>query len=537
MGAGQKFRERSQIPASARLAADADWDAEAVDLRGVGRPLRRFSWLSPLTLWRSRNNVLASLSGDPTENARAAWVEQQRRLLESEGAPPAAREDFTLERPDLAAFSFMVLGDTGEGDRSQYSVVPAYLEASQGSEFAVIASDVVYPAGDVNEYVEKFFVPYAHYPRPIYALPGNHDWLDGLAGFMRHFCRADPPARKFSPPPRAKWRRGAMAVHRLFWRRPSALREETLAIGEDLRGEAQASGPAQPNMYFCIDTPHLKIVAIDTGILGRLDYQQGQWLRRVSGGRKPKLLISGKPVYSGETFSPRRIMDESGGDGHAGSIWSIVSDSANNYVGMLSGDIHHYQRHAVALSDGRKLQCMITGGGGAFMSSTHQIGRVERPEVGEASWTVYPTRADSLRAYSIAFERKLARIFLWRKGRAAGIPADEAAAILAERHGLELADELERGEGSGDASVAVSRRSRRLAALIFPRRQWFSPAKISEALDWDDPPFFKNFVRVEVAPGRVVLTAYGVTGLQRDAGDPAIIDRVEIPIGTGDGNE
>jgi hypothetical protein len=211
--------------------------------------------------------VLASALGDPTENARRAWVAGQ-----SEGAA----NDFTIARDDLGDFSFMVIGDTGEGDVSQYSTVPAFDAASGGTEFAVIASDVIYPAGDVNEYVEKFFVPYAGYPKPIYAIPGNHDWLDGLVGFMRHFCGASPPADKFRPPARAKWARLGLWAHRVVWRRPRDLDPATVEAAERLRGEAAAAGPPQPNMYFCIDTPQLRIVAIDTGILGRLDYEQRQ---------------------------------------------------------------------------------------------------------------------------------------------------------------------------------------------------------------------------------------------------------------------
>jgi hypothetical protein len=516
------------IPASARLSDDADWSAQGADISGVGTPLKRFSWLSPRTLWRSRNNVLAALTGDPTESARAAWVHGQ-----TEGKAT----DFTITRDDLSDFSFMVIGDTGEGDGSQYLVVPAFLGASAGSEFSVIASDVVYPAGDVNEYVGKFFTPFADYPKPIYAIPGNHDWLDGLVGFMRHFCDAAPPLQTFRPPKRASWSRLALILHTVFWRRPRVLYPETLEIGKQLRGEAQAGGPAQPNMYFCIDTPNLRVIAIDVGILGRLDYDQGEWLRRVSAGSKPKLLVSGKPIYAGANMSPRRILAADGGTDHSGLLWSIVRDPANSFVAMVSGDVHHYERHNVKVGDGREIQCVISGGGGAFMTSTHQLPRVERPDVDESTWVVFPTRADSLRAYSIIFLRKLRRFTPWRRGRPIrGIPADEAAAILAKRHGLDLAAELSRGEGAASAeSITISRRSRVLATIIYPLRGWFSAEKISEVLDWDDPPFFKNFVRVEVSSGRVTLTSYGVTGLERDVADPAVIDRVEIETGVVDG--
>lgn len=526
------------IPRAARLADDRDWSAQAVDIGGIGVPERRFSWLSPLTLWRSRNNVLAALTGDPTERARVAWVRERKAGLVAAGAAPELARDFMIVREELEDFDFMVIGDTGEGDRSQYSVMPAFASASRGSEFAVIASDVVYPAGDVNEYVGKFFVPFAGYPRPIYAIPGNHDWLDGLVGFMRHFCGAAPPDEKFRPPRHARWARLALLVHRVFWRRPDALDPETLRRAAELRGEAQARGPAQPNMYFAIDTPNLRIVAIDVGILGRLDFDQGQWLARVSAGPKPKILISGKPVYSGGQMSPRRLLAEEGsGRTDSGLLWSVVRDPANNYVAMISGDVHHYERHSVKLPDSRTMQCVITGGGGAFMTSTHQLGKVDRPDVDESSWVVFPTRADSLRAYSISLQRRLRRFAPWVAGRPIrGIPADEAAAIVAARHGLELDAELARGEGAA-RPARVSLRSRLLTWLVFPQREWFTAEKISEALDWDDPPFFKNFLRIRVGGDRVELTAYGVTGLERDVADSSVIDRFEVFTGAVDDGE
>lgn len=105
------------MPAAARLADDADWQAEPVDVGSVGTPLKKFSWLSARTLWRSRNNVLASLTGDPTENARRAWVHQQSERLEADGAAPELARDFTISRDELNDFDFVVIGDTGEGDR------------------------------------------------------------------------------------------------------------------------------------------------------------------------------------------------------------------------------------------------------------------------------------------------------------------------------------------------------------------------------------------------------------------------------------
>lgn len=512
---------RDGIPDAARLIESADWDdPEPAVHAGHGDGLKPFSWLNPKILWHSRNNVLASVSGDPTERARAAWVTEQRRWLERDGRPEAEVDRFTLERPDLDRFSALVMGDSGEGDVGQYSLVPALLKMGEGTEFALIASDVVYPAGDVNQYIAKFFVPYAAYPRPIYAVPGNHDWLDGLAGFMRHFCGAPPTGAKLAPPRHGRRPRLASAVHRVLWRRAGELAPETLAEARALRGAAQASGPAQPNMYFCIDTPQLRLICVDTGILGRLDYEQGEWLRSVAAGPKPKVLVSGSPIYSGDGVSPRRIL---GADGHGavGSLLEVLREPANNFVAAIAGDVHHYERHAVKLGDGRTLQFVITGGGGAFMTSTHQIGRVEMPGVDEDSWVCFPTRGDSLRAFSMVLSRRLRRIAPWRRGEPLrGIPADQAERIMAERHGLPVPD----------PSVRISWRSRLLSELLYPRVQPIESSKISELLDWDDPPFFKHALRLEVDDDILRVRAFAISGRAVDADRPVEFDGFEVDL-------
>lgn len=512
---------RDGIPDAARLISDADWaDDEPAVHAEHGPLLKAFSWLNPKILWHSRNNVLASISGDPTELARVAWVSAQRQRLAAAGRPPAEVEDFMLERPDLDDFNFLVMGDTGEGDVGQYSLVPSLLKVGENTEFALIASDVVYPEGDVNQYIAKFFIPYAAYPQPIYAVPGNHDWLDGLVGFMRHFCDAPPTGAKFLPPRHGRRPRTASLLHRVFWRRAGELAPSTLAEAEALRGAARDRGPRQPNMYFCIDTPQLRIIGVDTGILGRLDYDQGEWLKLVAAGPKPKLLISGSPIYSGDGVSPRRIL---GRDGHGavGSLLGVLRNPANNFVAALAGDVHHYERHAVRVDDGRTLNFVITGGGGAFMTSTHQIGRVDLPGVDESGWVSYPTRGDSLRAFSIVLMRRWRKLVPWGRDRIPrGIPADQAERIMAERHGLPVPD----------PSVRVSLRSRLISELLYPRVQPIESSKVSELLDWDDPPFLKHALRVEVEDGVLRLRAFAISGRESDAGEPVEFDGFEVEL-------
>ena len=57
--------------------------------------------------------------------------------------------------------------------------------------FVVVSSDVVYPTGAMNDYEAKFWLPFKGVTRPVYAIPGNHDWYDALEGFAATFLQPD----------------------------------------------------------------------------------------------------------------------------------------------------------------------------------------------------------------------------------------------------------------------------------------------------------------------------------------------------------
>src|SRR4029078_9918595 len=98
---------------------------------------------------------------------------------------------------------------------------------------------------------------------------------------------------------------------------------------------------------------------------------QGAWLRRVSHETgRPKVLLTGKPLY---VNNERHACAIAGG----GTVDDVVRDAGANYVAAIGGDIHNYQRYAVTLPDGRLVQYVVSGGGGAFMHHTHQIPEVD----------------------------------------------------------------------------------------------------------------------------------------------------------------
>jgi len=105
---------------------------------------------------------------------------------------------------------FDFVADLGDGFDSTYAV--AYLlgqrflnvdglELPRGSAL-IFGSDEVYPVASADAYRHRFGAPYAFAnpdPNPhvndgipAYAIPGNHDWYDGLQMFLAFFTRERP---------------------------------------------------------------------------------------------------------------------------------------------------------------------------------------------------------------------------------------------------------------------------------------------------------------------------------------------------------
>lgn len=484
--------------------AGAGWECEAGSAykEEARRHAHRFSWLNPVPLWRSRNDRIARALGDPTNDRRRAWMEQ---------LDPGGDSDLTVDRAQgNGAGSFLVLGDTGEGDESQFAVIKPLLSQAGGTDFMFITSDVIYPAGGALEYEDKFFWPYRRYEGAIYAVPGNHDWYDDCTAFMRWFCGAEtaPPRPPLGRSPK-RW------LRRLLWRRPKRVSKRRLARMETF------PMPGQPGPYFAIDTGPLLVIGIDTGIEGDIDRQQAAWLKRVSReSPKPKILLTGKPIYVDGEHRPGRI------EGSEETVDGIVVAPEHNYIAAIGGDIHNYQRYPVKLGDGRTMLYLVSGGGGAFMHETHTIPNLDGQDipVSEDEFRCYPLRGDSLSLYSKLFARK----WLGRLRGAGEVPPTEAAAFIGERLGIAPT----RGE-----PVELSEKTRRNAEAVMrlrPRRPGALHLPFSEWLDWNDAPLFKSFLRIDADGGGVRIRCFGATGCRMHDDAPPLEDELFWPA-DGDG--
>ncbi|MGH7540252.1 MAG: metallophosphoesterase, partial [Gemmatimonadota bacterium] len=385
-------RNTADIDSSRTSRKAAGWACKKrADLSDAYRPdfeRRQFSWISPKPLWDSRNDRIARWVGDSTDDERMRWIEAQRR----KGIDPSFTVSSFADRDEL---SFFVLGDPGEGDDSQYHVLGPLHATKDGIAFTYILSDVIYPAGDVHDYYDKFFWPYQKLPGPIYAIPGNHDWYDGLHGFMIHLCDADPDLR---PPPRREKSRLRRVFFDLTWREASEAMQEELEEMRKLRPDPSN----QPAPYFVVELKDLLLVGVDTGIRGVIDKEQAEWLHTVSKLPKDKILMTGKPMV---VDAGRKTTEISG---TKETVNALVDDPAHRYIAVMGGDIHNYQRYPVRHDDGRVVQHIVSGAAGAYTKATHKIPRatVEGCGCDEADFRCYPRRGDSLAAYSVLYDRK-----------------------------------------------------------------------------------------------------------------------------------
>jgi hypothetical protein len=532
-------------------------------------PSRPFRWISADALLKSYNDVLTRFAGERIVYAqRDRWRHRLREAGRTEGF-----DDLVVDRLDLAEPRFLLVGDPGEGDASQYCVATA-TRSVPGTHFMVLCSDVIYPAGDVNDYADKFYVPYADYPGQVYALPGNHDWYDLLHGFVYTFCDVTMP---FSVP-RPRGVRERIAA--LLWRTARPIDGQLLG---PLRAQSPpwrpGERPIQPGPYYALDAGPLRLVCIDTGVNGSLDAEQGRWLARVSAGPRPKVLLTGKPLIVDYRRRPCPI------DGSARTVDDIVRAAEHNYVATIGGDIHNYQRYPVEV-DGRVIQYVVAGGGGAFMHATHGLrpGAVpaDLPQgvrfPAEDQVRLYPLRGDSLAFYArqavpylrrvafgglvvtglllalagvlalaglelaaavlvavaalvlvyLAYTRALRVLLVRGSLREGRVDPNVASAFLAQRYDMAPT----RSQAAG---VTVSPAERRVLELVMPLKKRGLLVKfLSEILDSDEPPFFKQFLLLHVRDGRLVVECRAVSGWAGAERNPPVEDCFEIELdGTG----
>ena len=109
---------------------------------------------------------------------------------------------------ETGAYWIDYVADVGDGFESTYAI--AYLLAQDNldvrqagrlrhGEILIMGGDQCYPQATREDYKKKLLTPYnwaftvANPDRKLFALPGNHDWYDGLNSFDSLFCACARP--------------------------------------------------------------------------------------------------------------------------------------------------------------------------------------------------------------------------------------------------------------------------------------------------------------------------------------------------------
>jgi hypothetical protein len=240
-------------------------------------------------------------------------------------------------------FWFDFVADTGDGFDATYSV--AYLLGQPvldldglrlpRGQALVMGGDQAYPTASSSAYEDRLRGPYraalpavapGSRPPALYALPGNHDWYDGLTAFLRIFAR-----------------------------------REGTTIG--------AWRTAQSRSYFALRLPRRWwLLAIDAQEGAYLDDPQLEYFREVAGQIRPGdrvILCTPHPGWVQATEVPNLY------DTTDYFVRKIVAPTGADVALMLSGDMHHYARYSSSAAGGRQL--ITFGGGGAYLSATHEL--------------------------------------------------------------------------------------------------------------------------------------------------------------------
>lgn len=345
-------------------------------------PVWGMSWYFDTENWAA--GVWNSWAEARTDTWREAMIEAVARTVPVGTGANA----FAVAPPGLPArddFSFLVIGDTGEGDASQHVLRDVLWRASSQPDvrFVVLSSDVVYPTGAMKHYEANFWLPFKGVHVPVYAIPGNHDWYDALEGFAATFLQ---PA-------------AARAAMRARIEADQQISSTTDADIEALLGRAAMLGRAygvpvghQRAPFFQVQTERFALIAVDTGVARRVDDRQWAWLDealRAAAG-KCVMVVLGHPLYAGGAYQAADEDDDSTG---FAALHALLRRHRVSMV--MAGDTHDLEYYADASPESSSATPMhhwVNGGGGAYLSLGTALAWPRQPAT--RTWAHYPGRRD-----------------------------------------------------------------------------------------------------------------------------------------------
>lgn len=321
-------------------------------------PQEPVRWLAPRELARTAVKVVLAAVFAGYADKREFQAVLDTELLEAPPGRPGARElwfDFVADLGDgfdaTASVAWAVAQDglpvapagPGTGD------VP--LRLPRGS-LLVLGGDEVYPTASAKAYEDRMKGPYraalpeAADPPLLVALPGNHDWYDGLTAFLRMFTQGRPIG------------------------------------GWQTR---------QTRSYFCVRLPEgWWLVGLDSQLGTYFDDPQLRYFQEhLSARLRPGdgvIVCSAEPTWldsagrNPDAFNALHWFDRNVVRLHTDPESGERRPTGASVRLWLTGDRHHYARYVERLPgdppdapDPRRRQMVTCGLGGAYLAATHRL--------------------------------------------------------------------------------------------------------------------------------------------------------------------
>ena len=309
---------------------------------------------------------------------------------------------FRVEPPGISGsgdFSFLVLGDNGDGSAAQHSLRDQYLFLGKRPEvkFLVVSSDVIYPDGAMRDYEPNFYLPFKGFTKPIYAIPGNHDWYDALEGFAANLL--EPEAARICM-------RSRVETDGRLTTTTEARIDRYIQEAARLRKEFSVQSGLQRGPIFEVQAERFALIAVDTGVLRTVDSAQWDWLKAALERSRGKftMVLLGHPLFTigryqgnadqltGE-WSPSFQSPLTPGSETAPftAIHRLLREHQVEVV--MAGDMHtfeHYEEPYEVKGKTRTMHHFVNGGGGAYICVGNPFDWPKTPDL--PVWTYFPRK-------------------------------------------------------------------------------------------------------------------------------------------------
>lgn len=374
--------ENNTLPGAVRQMIRAGLPITAVLI--AVHPIWGFSWYFNSENWATA--AWQKIAETRVDQWRGAMIDA---IVSVRGAPTVETAGVFAVAPEGvdagADFSFLVIGDPGEGDPSQHALRDQVLAVARQDavKFVVIASDVVYPLGQMKDYEANFYLPLKGVRKPIYAVPGNHDWFNALDGFAANLM--DPATARAAIEARVA---SDLSLSSTTGDRIDRL----IADAARLRAVYRVPAGRQPGPFFELHSDGFSLIAIDTGIERAVDERQLAWLNAALGRAEGHftMAILGHPFYA--SGLPSDALAQEGRDRRGDDSFARVHEllRARGVRVVMAGDTHDFEYYR-----DEPMHHFVNGGGGAYLSIGTALDWPERPVF--ADYAFYP-RTDALRA-------------------------------------------------------------------------------------------------------------------------------------------